>query len=233
MAISLVQSTNSSSGASSLAFGSNNTAGNLLVLIQWDLNNTGTSATVPTDTQGNTWNLAVNSSSHCMVFYAMNSKAGANTVTPHLNGSSYGYEIAEWSGVATSSALDIAHGVTGSGLFPYTSSATAVNGELVIAAESAAGSSAGGGSTPATITPQAGFTTDIQNFATWITPYPHARTATSAYEVQPSAGTITFNAWSVSGTDTPSIQDGVIVTFKPAPAAGGVPNSLMTMGCGG
>lgn len=95
----------------SLAYGSNNTAGNLLVLLVWNSSN-GT-ATLPTDSQGNTWVFGGSAGlSGVGMYYAANCKVGANTVTPPalwttLNSSGAGgYAIHEFSGVKTTSPLD-------------------------------------------------------------------------------------------------------------------------------
>jgi hypothetical protein len=107
MAIAFVQS--AGVAGHSLAFTSNNTAGNLLILAV----GAGGAVTGVSDTRGNTWVKAVNydeSSTILLateIWYAENCAGGANTVSYTGGFSSFEYMgIAEYSGVATSSSLD-------------------------------------------------------------------------------------------------------------------------------
>ncbi len=107
MAIARVQDVGAVSNA--VAFGSDNTAGNLLVaVIQVSADVTGV-----TDTRGNTWVKAVEeenagASTYLELWYVENCAAGANTVTAANGfGASFAHVwVGEYSGVATSSALD-------------------------------------------------------------------------------------------------------------------------------
>jgi hypothetical protein len=110
---------NASGGTSQAtsAFGSNNVAGNMLLVVAASWNATGGSITSVTDTAGNTWSsgnswsTGVLSSGHSIDFWWVPSCAGAgNTVTVH-----YGVTVfisvacMEYNGFAGSVALD-AHG---------------------------------------------------------------------------------------------------------------------------
>jgi hypothetical protein len=90
-----------------LAFTSNNTAGNLLVVV--GRNNGNVSPTIA-DTQGNTWVLLIQdnwrANNSFFVYYALNCKAGANTITLTAASTLISFSIAEFSGVQAVSALD-------------------------------------------------------------------------------------------------------------------------------
>ena len=97
----------------SLAFASNNTVGSLLICIF----RSSTGATV-SDSQGNSWHAAIAQSNvsdkdiELGIWYALNCKSGANTVT--VTGSFFSAQvIAEYSGVATASALGTTNSATG------------------------------------------------------------------------------------------------------------------------
>jgi hypothetical protein len=118
--ITLVQSTKGTGTA--LAYGSNNTVGNFLLVCLAD-DSGGTTTTVPTDSLGNTWLSAINVAGYGAIFYAMNCKAGANTVT--LAHTATAIHIYEYSGVKTTAALDQTG--NGSGSMPMTGITTAAN----------------------------------------------------------------------------------------------------------
>lgn len=104
MAIAFVQSARADAG--SVAYGSNNTAGNLLVCCI----GTAGDVTNVTDTAGNTWVKATDGGGSLLwgdIWYVENCLSGANTVTLSGGYSSH-QEIAvlEYSGIATTSALD-------------------------------------------------------------------------------------------------------------------------------
>ena len=94
--------------SNSVAFASNNTAGNFLVCTICS----GGDITNVTDTAGNTWTKAVDQGQAALllftdIWYAENCAAGANTVT--LSGGFANFEhiaVAEYSGMATSTVLD-------------------------------------------------------------------------------------------------------------------------------
>ena len=96
----------------SLAFASNNTVGSLLICIF----RSSTGATV-SDSQGNSWHAAIAQSNvsdrdiELGIWYALNCKSGANTVT--VTGAFLVQVIAEYSGVATASALGTTNSATG------------------------------------------------------------------------------------------------------------------------
>lgn len=122
---------------SSLAFTSNNGAGNLLVAVfRYNGASAAPMASI-SDTQGNTWVSAgarcfegyskgANDANFLEVWYALNSIAGPNTVTPTMGSGTTGgathIGIAEFSGVATSNAL-VDYNFTGS-----TTGATSIPG---------------------------------------------------------------------------------------------------------
>ena len=104
----------------SLAFASNNTVGSLLICIfRSDIG-----ATV-SDSQGNSWHAAIAQSNvsdrdiELGIWYALNCKSGANTVT--VTGAFLVQVIAEYSGVATASALGTTNSAIGSGSGSYNS----------------------------------------------------------------------------------------------------------------
>lgn len=96
----------------SVAYPSNNTAGNLLVCLVRFANSSGTFAI--TDSQGNTWvpiyNSPFSSGTQRMVAaYALNCKGGPNTVTATNAGGSASFirmVIGEWSGVPANSTVE-------------------------------------------------------------------------------------------------------------------------------
>lgn len=108
MAIALVQS--ASAAAPSCAYGSANTAGNLLVAVLQDSNDP--AGITLSDTRGNAWIKAVGLYSSGLVlsgsiWYAANCAAGANTVA--VAGGFTVFQclaVAEYSGIATASPLD-------------------------------------------------------------------------------------------------------------------------------
>ena len=121
MAITRKQALGGASGAASLAFASNNTVGSLLICIfRSDIG-----ATV-SDSKGNSWHAAIAQSNGPVrelgIWYALNCKSGANTVTVTGSGSYFSAQvIAEYSGVATASALGTTNSASGSGSGSYNS----------------------------------------------------------------------------------------------------------------
>lgn len=109
MAIALVQKagfTNNTTATVPLAFGSNNTLGNLLVAMVGYAS--AKDFVSITDSQGNTWVQAGADNANANIFYAANCKAGANTVTVNKGGTTARafLAIAEYSGVSATHALD-------------------------------------------------------------------------------------------------------------------------------
>lgn len=86
-------------------------AGNFLACMPSTYTSGGPTNTAPTDDKGNTWNTTtaptVTVSSSAFIFYAMNVAAGNTAVTWDPGNGMYGTgSVAEFSGVATSAALD-------------------------------------------------------------------------------------------------------------------------------
>ncbi len=136
------------SGAASLvqAFSANVTAGSLIVAAaSWD--NTTTSTMTCSDNKGNTYTVmtvwvAVADSQTLAICYAPNAAAGSTTVTAQLGGGA-GFRrmvISEYSGVATSSPVDVSTGVGGATAVNTTDGVTAgsitstQNGDLIFGA---------------------------------------------------------------------------------------------------
>lgn len=127
-AIAYVQkkSATTASGTSVAAtFTSSNTAGNFIVVVT--RNSSGQTTGTPTDTAGNTYLKAVDlntaANRYMAIYYAMNVASQASNQVTVTNGTSVGnfqVIIAEFSGVATSSALDL----TGSAYNAATASPT-------------------------------------------------------------------------------------------------------------
>jgi hypothetical protein len=136
MAIAFVQGNNntSQSGTSvTLAFLSNNAAGNLLILTVRSAN---FDVSGVSDTQGNNWTKidSLANQEFCNCWYAPNSKAGANTVTVTFTGSaSFVYlAVGEYSGVKVSSPLDTHNITSGTSSTPAAPSVAATAGDLVL-----------------------------------------------------------------------------------------------------
>lgn len=119
MAWAFVQSRSTSgggSGAKTLAYNSNVTAGSLLVLT---LTTFGTDVLSVTDSQGNTWTKAmasaVNGFLNGSVWYAIAGSGAANTVTVNALGSNHGFAIHEYSGIDPTVPLGSTTTNTGTG----------------------------------------------------------------------------------------------------------------------
>ncbi len=141
-AISLVQSNSTYPGGvgpTGLAFGSNNTAGNLIVVGVQGANNS-TDPTI-TDTRGNTYvkvgsATGGNGPAYDYLYYAKNIAAGANTVSVTLpNGADLGFHISEWSGIDTVSPLIASStgvGTSSTALWSATSATVSSNNALLV-----------------------------------------------------------------------------------------------------
>lgn len=141
MAIAYVQSRSVDSGAVSsatLAYSSNTTAGSLLIVAVRQ-SGTGGTCTI-SDSQSNTYvNNAINStftSDKLFVAYALNTTGGANTVTCTFGASvAMRWAIHEYSGLASSSALDQSNVTTGNNTAPDSGNiTTTVANELLFSA---------------------------------------------------------------------------------------------------
>lgn len=133
-AITRVQHLFGTGGSStSLAFGSNNTAGNTLVVIEAQTGNSAPFNNVATisDTQGNTYyslGSQQTSNASSVFWFAPNCKAGANTVTTSVGPSpSQVIEIIEYSGLLVPYALEpSSSSLTQTGTSPISLSTTTV-----------------------------------------------------------------------------------------------------------
>lgn len=102
-------STNPSGTSFTLAFTSNNVAGNCIVVTVCTVTNLGPDLPTVTDSVGNTYNLIASNTSGvgCYVFAALNIGAGANTVSVTLaSAEQCAINIHEFHNVATASATD-------------------------------------------------------------------------------------------------------------------------------
>lgn len=203
MAIALVQhtfadQTVATSTSIAKAFASNNTAGNLLIVIG-SIQDTAPSCS---DSAGNTYLTAVSRDTsggfgYQRIFYCANCKSGANTVTLSYasSGTSDNVVISEWSGAST-----------GTGVFDQSAGASTPNGTdancgpvittsngQVVVGFCRAGSGSGVG---------AGWTT-LDNPSSY----------TAEYQLQTVAGSITA-VWTSASTGAES----VMASFKPAPS---------------
>jgi hypothetical protein len=137
MSIAFVQSLQATTGGAqpaslAQAFGSNNVAGNFLVCVVRVYTGGGGIPIVLTDSLGNTWIHAggfVNAFvAQIDVFYCENCLGGANTLTASLGSGHYiRFAAAEYSGVATSSSLDVQNSATGTGTAANSGNVTTTN----------------------------------------------------------------------------------------------------------
>lgn len=157
----IVEVQDAASASNSVAFGSNVTAGSMLCA--WGTSND-PSVSV-SDTLGNSYTVTVASITisnfkNLYFAFALNTSAGANTITATSGGTVNQIRIAEFGGIATSSAADAAVTNTGSGTGAFTavtgSFTPAQDGELII------GAFHGASGITATFTAGSGFTI-IQN----------------------------------------------------------------------
>ena len=225
--VQLVQSAAQNNGAASLAtctasFGSANTAGNLIVVAA-EIGATATDrqATI-TDTQGNTYVPAmsqvtwrtVGGGSSAQIFYAANIKGGANTVTMTLAGGATAWnqiEIHEYSGLATSSPLDVTASAFGTtGTTPFTASSgpavTTSSGELIFGYGNGIGASLSQG---------AGFTVRQNTAGTSEDMVQATAGSISATEVTQVGGTayvMLMAAFRRGDTTPPSVPTGLVAT---------------------
>lgn len=139
-AVNFVQNVGKAPGtvtSTTLAFTSNNTAGNFIAVGVW-LDASGRTVTV-TDSVGNTYALAKRQANTTNVFetfilYAMNIGGGANTLTISIDGAAAVMRVIqyEFSGVALTNALDQTAGAEGTGTAVDSGSVvTGENNELI------------------------------------------------------------------------------------------------------
>jgi hypothetical protein len=159
-AIVLVQHTNMNAGtatSATLAFSSNNTTGNWIGVVV----RAGRSAEIftITDSRGNSYHPAIQlnvtvdtpNGNTLGIFYAENIAGGANAITVSVSiPGTLRFAIAEYSGVAAASSLDVFAGAQGNGVSPNSGNATtSTGGDLLLGAFSTANS--------ASFTPGTGF----------------------------------------------------------------------------
>jgi len=205
--------------STALAFSSNNTLGNTIVVaVSWNT----VSSLTPTcsDSQGNTYSAIVletddPDNSQSGICYATNIKAGANTVTVTF-GASVTYRalaIQEYSGIATTSPVDTyatyaATGTTATNAYTSTTAATTTSGDLIF------GYFVDETGSTATATAGTGFTQRTDN-TTLTSP------ATTEDMVQSSAG-------SIAATQTENqahVYTGMMMAFKPSTTTGSLTNT--------
>lgn len=201
---------NASTISLSLAYPSNNTAGNLLIACIW-VRTTPTAPTV-TDTQGNTWNKAVGWTGGVLtsIWYTY-AKAGANTVTyndPGVNNHVH-LVIEEVFGVVPS-GLDQS-GVISSGLTVTTAGSVSQANEWVVGALGGCCGSVANPIVPPTTATQDAVTNDTVNVERITVAHLTATTGLSG------AQSMTFSSAGTNGT----FLWGCIATFKAGPI--GVP----------
>src|SRR2546426_3960277 len=172
-----------------------------------------------TSSPSNTWNSTTdaNNSGNLRIqcYYAMNAASGTTTVTFNFS-ASVNWEIAihEYSGVATTSALDQQNGATGNSSSPSSGSVTpSVNGELIFAWTT---NSFGVNS----YTAGSGFTLRQSDLAFYA----------SEDQVQGTAGAISAT-WAQGGSSAQWAAK--VLTFKATGGAVAKPHQLPTLGVGG
>ena len=209
--IKLVQYNGEDAGitaSSSLPFSSANTAGNLIAVAIRG----GTSGQVftVTDSRGNIYQQAVSinqTTDHTLaIFYSQNVAGGSNTVSvsESIAGQTLRFSIMEYSGVATSNALDVTAGQQGASVSPRTvTTATSASDELLLGFISTAD--------PQTFTAGNGYT--IRGF---VPAEPNTKLIAED-RIQPAAGVASATA-TISSADN---WAAVMATFKPVVSGGG------------
>jgi hypothetical protein len=218
-AISLVQHTfKNATGTittSTLPFAVGNSAGNFIAVCV-RAGAAGEAFTV-TDTIGNTYQQAVRidetgSGNTLAIYYAQNIAAGANTVrVTDTIAATLRFVILEYSGVATSNALDVTAAAIGNSAFPNSGSATtSANGDLLLGtvmAASGATYTAGGGYTIKERVPATNTRLVVED------------------QIQASAGTASASV-TLGGADFWAAE---LAAFKAAGGGGGTPPSITSL----
>jgi IPT/TIG domain len=196
----------------SLAFKSNNTAGNWIAVCVRGGNSSSQVFTI-TDSLGNTYRQATQlsftaSAVTLAIYYVQNIKGGGNTVTVSQTVSGpLRFALLEYSGVATSNSLDVTAMGLGTGSSPNSGTvATTSNGDLLLGAVATAN--------PASFTAGSGDT--IEEFV-GVEP---GTKLIAEDQIQASAGSASATA-SLAGSDA---WGSVLAAFKPVGAAGTGPN---------
>jgi RHS repeat-associated protein len=208
--ISLAQHTSKDAGtvsSSTLAFTSSNTAGNWIgvAIRAGALSETFTVS----DSNGNTYHEAIQTNQTAdadtvAIYYAENIHSGANTITVSVPSAvTLRFAILEYSGVATSSSLDVTAGAQGSSTAPNSGSATTTaNGDLLLGAILTSG--------PATYTAGSGYTIEER-----VPAAPNAKMIAED-RILTTAGTASASA-SLAASD---LWAAVMAAFKPATTGG-------------
>ena len=235
----------SAGSSATLAYSSNNQAGDLLLCYVETYQGTGTISSV-TDSKGNSWLPAFNSKSNnfgqpVALFYAYNVAAGADTVTAHFTASvnTGGMYVYEYSGIlSTANPLDA---VSTNSLGTVSTSisvsmTTAVNGDLLFSTLSQANLR--------TVTPPSGYAVRVsQSYdfgadqigtnsaggytATWgaccalFGSLAAFKPASSGTGGNPTLSSVTVNPTSVTGGNS---STGTVTLTGPAPSGGAVVN---------
>jgi hypothetical protein len=240
MSVAFVQGKANQVGATTLAlaFTSNNVAGNFIIaqacialtaghlIAPTDANATVTDSRGNTYTPVDAWQLDTGDDNFTRLYYAMNVAAGANTVTltnndPNKNAFS-ALVIAEFSGVATTSALTAHHGTsspTGGASTATGASFTPASGNLALGALM---TNASGGAQ--TFTPGTGWF-DGATTPTHVLSTGTGADINAAMEWQLGAGTSTAATWTVG---TPGNDTSRSLAYAEFAAAGGGPTSWST-----
>lgn len=210
-AISIVQHTSKDAGSvtsSTLAFGSNNTAGNFIAVCIRIGTEPSITITV-SDSNSNTYASALQFNdttgiNTVAIVYAANIAGGANTITVSYAGGSatLRFSIAEYSGVVTSSPVDVTGSNQGTGTALDSGSVTTTtNGDLIIGVMVNANGR--------TWTAGTGYTSEEQ--------VPTGATSKLMFEdkIQSTSGAVSASA-TISSSDQWSAG---IATFKPSAAA--------------
>ena len=198
--------------SASLAFPSANTAGNWIGVCIRGGNSSSQVFTV-TDSKGNTYRQAKQigftaSAVTLAIYYAENILSGANTVTVSMTVSGpLRFDILEYSGLATSSSLDVTAGVTGTSTSPNSGNATTTaNGDLLLGAIATTNS--------ATFTVGTGYSADD-----FVPAEPNTKLLAED-QAQAAAGAASASA-SIDATDT---WGAVLAAFKLASGGGTAPS---------
>lgn len=214
--IALVQHRNRDSGTSSsatLAFSSNNTAGNWIAVVI-RAGKSGQLFTV-TDSRGNTYRKAIQfnetvDGTTLGLFYAENIAAGANTVTvADTIVGTLRFAIFEYSGVATSNSLDVAAFSQGTSTSPNSGNGTTTaSSDLLLAEISSAN--------PANFTAGSGYS--VRDL---VPAEPNTKLLVED-QIQPSAGPVSAGA-SLGASDN---WGAAFAAFKSAAGSGGLAPSI-------
>ena len=216
--ITLVQHTSKDAGttaSSSLAFASNNTAGNWIA-VAIRAGEMGQGFTV-TDTRGNTYRKAIQLNetvdrTSLALYYAENIAGGSNTVTvaDTIAGATLRFALLEYSGLATANSLDVASTAQGTSAAAASGSATTTSsGDLIIGIVSTAN--------PTTATAASGYAIEER--------VPAAPSTKLAVEDQRQS-----TAGAVSAAMTLSASDNwgaIMAAFRPAATAPSLTSDLV------